>query len=100
MTNNQNPAPQAGNGSGPVTGGGDGGNDSAPKRPDPEQLLTPKEAAALLGLSPRAIENWRGRGGGMKFVRISRRCVRYRRQDVLDFITERTFVSTADEAMS
>jgi hypothetical protein len=48
-----------------------------------EEGLTEQEAAAFLGLSVRFLQNRRTRGGGPKFVGISRRCVRYRRRDLI-----------------
>ena len=52
------------------------------------QLMTEKEAAALICYTPRALQNWRLRGGGPKYVKIGR-SVRYQRSDVLEFIEER-----------
>jgi hypothetical protein len=51
-----------------------------------EQLLTEQEAAALLGLSVRFLQNRRTRGGGPLYVEISRRCVRYRRRDLIAWL--------------
>ena len=48
-----------------------------------EEGLTEQEAAAFLGLSVRFLQNRRTRGGGPHFVGISRRCVRYRRCDLI-----------------
>ena len=50
---------------------------------DPDLLLRPGQAAELLGFTPRALEAWRHRGGGLLFVRVSARAVRYRRRDLL-----------------
>ena len=63
---------------------------------EPGALLTPPEAARLLHLSERALENWRHRGGGPVFDRVSGRCIRYRRGDLLAWIGERLRVSTSD----
>ena len=63
---------------------------------DPYALLTPPEAARIFNLSERALENWRHRGGGPKFVRVSGRCIRYRRGDLLAWIGERLRNSTSD----
>lgn len=60
--------------------------DIAPKRDDREyldQLLNEQQAAALLGYSPRALQGWRFKGGGPRFVKVSRRSIRYRRRDLL-----------------
>ena len=37
---------------------------------NPDQLLTEKEAAALICYTPRALQNWRLRGGGPEYVKI------------------------------
>ena len=55
---------------------------------NPNQLLTEKEAADLICYTPRALQNWRLRGGGPEYVKIGR-SVRYQRRDVLKFIDER-----------
>ena len=55
---------------------------------NPNQLMTEKEAAELICYTPRALQNWRLRGGGPKYVKIGR-SVRYQRSDVLAFIEER-----------
>ena len=51
-----------------------------------DQLLNEGEVAQMIGFTIRALQNWRVRGGGPQFVKISRRSVRYRRQDVLEWI--------------
>lgn len=53
------------------------------------KLLTEKEAANLICYSQRALQNWRVRGGGPKYVKVSARSVRYQLGDVLDWIDER-----------
>lgn len=63
------------------------------------QLVPEMTAADLLGLSIRTLQNWRVRGGGPCFVRISARCIRYRISDVEDWIEGRT-VSNTSEAIS
>ncbi len=67
-----------------------------PKGSDHEQLLTETEAANLLNLTTRALQAWRCRGEGPKFIRISRRCIRYRREDLLQWIGERECTSTSN----
>lgn len=52
---------------------------------DPEyldQLIREQEAANFVGYSIRALQNWRVRGGGPAFVKVSARSVRYRRRDL------------------
>lgn len=56
---------------------------------DPAALLFPAEAAHILGLSPRTLEHFRISGGGPHYVSIGRRCVRYRRDDLISWIESR-----------
>jgi len=63
---------------------------------DPDSLIRQEEAALILGVSPRCLENFRYRGRGPSYVRISARCIRYRRSDLRDFIDERVRTSTSD----
>ena len=64
---------------------------------DSDVLIRQEEAATILGVTPRTLEAWRYRGEGPPWVRISGRCVRYRKSDLLAFIEERV-KSSASEA--
>lgn len=59
------------------------------------QLVNEREAAAILNYSVRALQNWRCRGGGPDFVKVSSRSVRYRRADLEKWIADRTVSNTA-----
>ena len=59
--------------------------------------LTAVEAAAWLGLSPRALDACRVRGGGPAFHRFGR-IVRYRLANLDDRAAERRMDSTSDSA--
>jgi len=59
-------------------------------------LFTETEAAAYLKLTPRALQAWRYQGRGPRFVKISRRAVRYRLGDLEAFVEEHLRSSTAD----
>jgi len=48
---------------------------------DEEELLTPREVAALLKVAKRTVDHWR-RQGKLKAVVFSPQCIRYRRSDV------------------
>jgi predicted DNA-binding transcriptional regulator AlpA len=61
-----------------------------------QPLLTPSEAAAYLGVTTKALENWRGTGTGPSFIRLSARCVRYAREDLEAHIWGSRRRSTAD----
>lgn len=62
-----------------------------------EPLLTARQAADYLGLTPRFLEMRRYRGDGPRFVSISKRCVRYRASDLRKFVAERVRTSTSDQ---
>ena len=61
-------------------------------------LLNEHEVAEFLGYTVRALQNWRVRGGGPKFIRVSKRSIRYRRRDLIVWCEERLRSSTSDEA--
>lgn len=60
-----------------------------------DRLINEQEAANFLGYSVRALQNWRLRGGGPQYVRVSRRSVRYRRRDLIAFSEERLEAHTS-----
>ena len=62
----------------------------------PYALLTEFQAAEVLNVSIRTLQAWRLRGGGLLFVRLSGRAVRYRNSDLAAFIEARTVASTSD----
>ncbi len=59
-------------------------------------LIDEKAAAAFLDLSVRTLQGLRYKGGGARFVRISIRCVKYRRIDLRLWAEERLRASTSD----
>jgi hypothetical protein len=59
-------------------------------------LLNERRAAATLGVEPRTMQEWRCKGGGPPFIRVSSRCVRYRLSDLEQWVAERRATSTAD----
>jgi predicted DNA-binding transcriptional regulator AlpA len=48
-----------------------------------DRLINEKEAAQFLGYSVRTLQNWRVRGGGPDFIKVSSRSIRYRRRDLI-----------------
>ena len=62
----------------------------------PAPLMTEVEAAAHLKLTKRALQAWRVQGRGPVFVRISARAVRYRPEDLNQWIEGRIRRSTSD----
>jgi len=63
---------------------------------DPQQLLTTEQAASLLSVSKNTLEVWRCHGGSPKFIKRGSRFVRYRVQDLLDWIAEGETSSTSE----
>ena len=58
-------------------------------------LLTEQEAATLLHVTVKAVQGWRYRGGGPRFVKVGR-CVRYRLEDLQAFVLAALRSSTSD----
>lgn len=64
-----------------------------------EGLISETEAARFIGLSIRFLQNKRVRGGGPLYVPISRRCVRYRRRDLIAWANERIEAHTSEREL-
>ena len=60
------------------------------------QLIDETAAAEFLDLTPRTMQAQRQRGGGARFVKISARCVKYRRVDLKTWAETRLRSSTSD----
>ena len=61
-----------------------------------EQLLRQDEVAKILDVSPRTLEAWRHRGGGPRYLKLTERCIRYRRRDLLEWVEARLCDSTSE----
>ncbi len=59
-------------------------------------LVDESESADFLDLTPRSMQAMRQRGGGPRFIRISSRCIRYRRVDLKSYADDRVRLSTSD----
>ncbi len=67
-------------------------------QPNPDhldQLIDEKSAADYLCYSVRALQNWRVRGGGPLFIKVSGRSVRYTRRDLQKWIAEKRVANTS-----
>ncbi len=60
-----------------------------------QQVFIEKEAADYVRLTPRALQNYRYKGGGPAFIRISKRCIRYRKSDLDAWLEEHKAFNTA-----
>jgi hypothetical protein len=49
------------------------------------QQLDTRQAAELMDVTPRKLEYMRQLGTGPAFVRVSRKCVKYRLKDLIEF---------------
>jgi predicted DNA-binding transcriptional regulator AlpA len=56
---------------------------------DDEDLMTEEQVANLLTVSVSTVKRLRVSGEGPRYIRVSTRVVRYRRQDVLDWMRQR-----------
>ena len=65
--------------------------------PEPDLYLTEARAGEILGVNPRTLQQWRLRGGGPRYVRISSRCVRYRYRDLTQWMEDRLRSSTSED---
>ena len=61
-----------------------------------DAFIPEKEAATYLGLTPRALQGWRQKGGGPRYVALSSRCLRYTRRWLREHAEARTRTSTSD----
>ncbi len=75
---------------------GDPSRDQTDERNFWHGLIDDTEAAAFLGLTIRCLQGWRYKGCGPKFVRVSARCIRYRRAELRQFADARLRTSTSD----
>jgi predicted DNA-binding transcriptional regulator AlpA len=62
------------------------------------QLIPETDAAKFVGYTIRALQNWRVRGGGPKYVKVSSRSIRYRRKDLIDWADSRVVASSNQSA--
>ena len=70
-----------------------------PQGPDADywhSLINEKVAAAFLDVTDRTLQAMRQRGDGPKFVRISSRCIKYRRINLREYSEARLRTSTVD----
>ncbi len=60
-------------------------------------LLSEVEAAKMLGLKRRTLQMWRFTGSKLPFCRFSGRCIKYRLQDINEFIEKSITNSTSTQ---
>lgn len=57
-----------------------------PRAADPDQLLTTREAAKLISYSESALNHWRCKGVGPRYISFTKRSIRYRRSDLVEWV--------------
>jgi predicted DNA-binding transcriptional regulator AlpA len=61
------------------------------------EILDTQAAARRCGLSKPTLERYRLTGEGPAFIKIGRKCVRYRMEDLNDWLVGRLRKSTSDQ---
>ena len=62
----------------------------------PRRLLTTKEAAAFLNVSPKTLEKWRWNGEGPTFQKFGNKLVKYDPDVLAGWVSETTRSSTSE----
>lgn len=73
-------------------------SDAPPQAVIATALRNEVQAAAFLGVSPRALQKWRVTGRGPKFLRLSARCIRYSQAELDRWVEARLCQATAQYA--
>lgn len=82
-----------------ATGGGSSSPEQDQIDPGYWYTLIDEEAAAdFMDVVRRTMQGWRQRGDGPRFVRISGRCIKYRRIDLRGFSEAQLRTSTSDDS--
>lgn len=63
-----------------------------------DRMIDEQEAGEFIGYTIRALQNWRVRGGGPKFIKVSARSIRYRRRDLIEWAEGLLVASTSEAA--
>lgn len=67
---------------------------------NPEDLLSQQEVATEWGITGKALEKWRVTGEGPKYIKLGKgpgSRVRYRRKDILDYVTSMERLHTTQD---
>ena len=64
---------------------------------DDDALLNEEQAAAFIGVTRRAMQGWRLSGRGPQYIKISSRCIRYRKRELVTWSENRLQTSTSEE---
>lgn len=62
-----------------------------------QDYLSEPKAARIGAISPHTLRKWRQTGDGPPFIRVSARCIRYRRDDFLHWLEARRVIPARPE---
>lgn len=66
-----------------------------------ESLFSQEDLVPVLGLSRQWFERERWKGGGIPYLKLSKRCVRYKKLDVINWLNKhKKFTSTTCESVA
>ena len=65
-----------------------------------ERLLTAGDVARVTGLSTETLAQWRSQRRGIPFIKLSRNVVRYRHDDLDEWLAERLVRVEAESSLS
>lgn len=74
-----------------------GNRKTLPQKTPQAVLWTEKETARYIGFDARTLQSWRMKGTGPRYVQISPRCIRYRPEDINQWIEQKLRRSTSDQ---
>lgn len=57
-----------------------------------DTLMSEEEAAKVIGVSKRTLQRWRCKGIGPVYRQITKKCIRYRRGDLVEFLSGKIIV--------
>jgi len=64
---------------------------------DDDALLNEEQAAAFIGVTRRAMQAWRISGKGPLYIRISSRCIRYKKPHLIEWGEAHIQMSTSQD---
>ncbi len=62
-------------------------------------LLTQEQTCEFLGVTKSTLASWRCSGKGPKYIKISRRSIKYPVDELHEFLRKRTIASTSQEQL-
>lgn len=67
---------------------------------DLDALMNEEQAAAYQNVTRRAMQNWRLNGKGPRYVKLSERCIRYKKRWLIEHAEKNLRKSTSDQGQA